>query len=218
MLRSVENNREALTQDRDTCRIGKDAHPFFRQLNQEANPSHRVYELQFSSGKESQYIDRVVAKALEQLSTDEQKTAFAKAMAMSVKINGREGEIPKPCSPKLIELECRFNIKRQGEYGIALTKNGAIEFLQDFGITELSASGFKKRHTRAAYENKFDRLAPFVGKNSLACTYAEWLHLEDFLFEPELPQVLLDLLPEGWTVPSGDDPRGNLPRETDSPS
>lgn len=152
----------------------------------------------------AEYIARIATK-VKQLPTSEQKVAFAKAMAMSVALDKRGLEIPKPCSPGLIEFESRFRIRHQKELGIILGKDAAIEFLRDFGITELPPSGFKRRQTRAAYESKFDRGAPIVN-SALTCTYAEWLHLENFLFEPELPQSLLDLLPEGWTVPSGDDP------------
>ncbi|MEM8721820.1 MAG: hypothetical protein AAGE84_21395 [Cyanobacteria bacterium P01_G01_bin.39] len=34
-----------------------------------------------------------------------------------------------------------------------------------------------------------------VGRRQLICTYAEWLHLEGFLFEPEFPEVLVQYLP-----------------------
>lgn len=145
----------------------------------------------------STYIQTVVTKILGRLRTDELKESFAKAMYMSVKL-GKSNPV-RACHPSQIQDETRLNPKIQKEYGIVLNKDSAIFFLEDFRGGEISASSFKKRHTRVSYAAKFNRRNPAVtGKKSMICTYAEWLVQEDFLFEPELPQELISLIPQDW--------------------
>ncbi|MBW4473978.1 MAG: hypothetical protein KME45_26930 [Stenomitos rutilans HA7619-LM2] len=133
--------------------------------------------------------------------TDEAKRNYAKAMMMAVNLGDmREAS---PCHPEQIYKECRFNASAQREYKIVLSKDDAVDFLKSFCATDISETGFKRTHTRATYEQKFSRISWKAGRRSMLCTYAEWLYMHDYLFEPRLPKQLVDLVPDGWKPPIG---------------
>lgn len=147
------------------------------------------------------YIERLVEETLPKLQTLELRTSYARALLMSVELNEANPETPRPCSPEQIRAVCGFNTAAQKRYSISLDKTAAIKFFEDFMDPEFSGSSFRKRNTAKRYEELFGRLATLGKRKGLICTYAEWLHLEDFLFEPELPPSIVDLL-NGWKVPS----------------
>lgn len=149
----------------------------------------------------SSYIDREVERVLGGLATDALRENYAKAMVMSANL-GDLG-LASPCHPQQIYQVCRFNEKMQRSYNIVLSKDDALEFLREFCFQEISDTSFKRAHTRATYEELFKRPCLKSGRRSMLCTYAEWLYMHDYRFEPRLPESLIDLLPEGWKAPPG---------------
>jgi hypothetical protein len=164
-----------------------------------------------SQRSQSNFLDDSVIEQLRLLPTDAQKTAFAQAMYMSVKLDKTEGVPPRPRSPFLISEYCRFNTRQQKQLRIVLDKRDAIEFLNNFGLPIGSESSFKRTHSRISYEELFQRSAPVTGGKNLVCTYAEWLHMESYNFEPQLPEELISFLPENWELPDPNSPKGNPP-------
>ena len=149
----------------------------------------------------SSYIDRAVERVLGGLATDDLRQNYAKAMVMSANLG--DLSLISPCHPQQIYKDCRFNSSMQRSYDIVLSKDDALEFLADFCFQEISDTSFKRAHTRTTYEEKFNRPCFKAGRRSMLCTYAEWLYMHDYLFEPQLPEALIDLLPEGWKSPPG---------------
>jgi hypothetical protein len=126
---------------------------------------------------------------LQRLTTKDQKIAFAKALQESITLDVNGGAKPRPASPFDIEQHFGFSLEDQKNYRISLCKKDAQIFLKEFGKTGLN-TGFNKRFTEAKYKSFFnrDRCAK-LGK-LLIMTYAEWLHLVNFRFEPDFPPVL----------------------------
>ncbi|MEL6260224.1 MAG: hypothetical protein AAGJ95_04050 [Cyanobacteria bacterium J06554_11] len=150
---------------------------------------------------ESGYIAQKIQETLSRLQTGGQQQAYAKAMVMSANLG--DLNLASPCHSQQIADECRINTYYQREYGLILSKDEAIAFLEDFCTGSIAKAGFKRRHTRLTYEAKFQRPSLKANKRQMLCTYAEWLYQHDYLFEPELPRSLIELLPDGWTKPDG---------------
>jgi hypothetical protein len=146
--------------------------------------------------KESTYIDGVVERAFSFLQNPDQRTAFAKALMMSVRLDRSGSTPPAPFSPREINQECKIALKLQKEFKLILNKADALEFLKNFGLVQLSDSSFKKRHTVLSYKEFFGRDPGIINQRNLVCTYAEWLYLEEFPFEPLLPETIYDYLPD----------------------
>lgn len=149
--------------------------------------------------KGSDYISRVVESALDKLRAEEQRVNFAKALYMSIKLD-LKGAPPQPCGPRQIQQETKFSIEEQRGNGIILTKEDAYDFLVGFGMTSLSKFSFKKKHQGKTLGNLFGRQVS-KSNNNIVCTYAEWLHAANYLFEPQPPADLILLLPENWIPP-----------------
>jgi hypothetical protein len=190
------------------------------------NTSHKIENvipvryLSFSSmtnvdspRSQSNFLNDKILGQLRLLQTDAQKTAFSQAMFMSVKLDTTDSVPPRPRSPFLISAYCRFNTKQQKQLGIVIDKSDAIEFLNNFGLPIGSESSFKRKHSRISYETLFQRSAPATGGKNLVCTYAEWLHMESYNFEPQLPEELINFLPQNWELPDPNLPIGNPPVE-----
>jgi hypothetical protein len=152
-----------------------------------------------------------VIERLNSLQTPQQKRAFAQALYMSIKLDESGTVPPCPISPFLISDQCGFNIKQLKQQHIVLDKDGAIEFLNHFGSRVESVTSFKRKHSRYSYQDFFQRRAPVTGGKNLVCTYAEWLHMESYPFEPELPSELMSYIPDGWELPDPNLPIGNPP-------
>jgi hypothetical protein len=145
----------------------------------------------------SSYIDTKIRENMSSLQGAPLES-YVQAMYMSVKLNKRSTS-PPPCSPFDIEKECGFNLKAQKNYDIIISKDEAIRFLEDFGV-RITQTTFKKTYTADKIAEKLGRPVAKIGI-SPHCTYAEWLHLENFPFEPQLPQILVDLLSKEWKPP-----------------
>ncbi len=154
-------------------------------------------------GTPSAFINKLVEDALKKLPQQEQRISFAKALHMSIKLDQRRTGCPCPCSPQQIYEVTGFHFDYQKESGICLGKADAIDFLRKFGVTSVKPAGFKRRNTKQRYKSVFKRNASVIKGSHLIATYAEWLHLENFEFEPYLPKEILSLLPEGWENPPG---------------
>ncbi len=163
--------------------------------------------------KDSGYIKKVIDSAFKTLNSDNQRIDFARALYMSVKIDRTQENPLRPQSGLAIRSECpALGISSLQGYGILIQKTEARKFLLDFGVPKISATSFSKNHTVNSYEKLFKRKATTVKRETLLCTYAEWIHMYgDFLYEPELPQSVLDLIPEGWEMPDRNSPEGNPP-------
>lgn len=144
----------------------------------------------------SSFIEEVVNEELLKLDNDEQKQAFAKAIKMSIRLDRSGSEPPQPYSAFEIKDRTVFNVRIQKDKKIIIDKDTAIKFLKQFGYTVSSISSFKKKHNKPSYEQFFLRDSAVVGRRQLVCTYAEWLHMEGFLFEPAFPEVLVEYLPD----------------------
>lgn len=158
-------------------------------------------------------IRQVVATNLErQAYNDALRVNYAKAMFMSCKLWYRENDgsrsLRRPCSPNLIKQETGFNHKTQAQYKILIGKTEAAIFLGAMGMV-FAVSTFKKKYTKAIAMEKLDRGIANIAPDShgeptnktLYCTFAEWLYLEDFNYEPTLPPELLALIPSDWQCP-----------------
>lgn len=147
--------------------------------------------------RESSFIAEAVKKALSNFPDNyELRVNFAKAMYMAVKLDKREKRPPRPFNYLQIQSETNIPLDQQYAYSVLLGKEEALNFLTIFGVIT-SASAFRKRHTG---RNMFARFGynPAKVSNKIVCTYAEWLHAENFLFEPQLPPEILELLPDGY--------------------
>lgn len=170
--------------------------PLQPELNPQSNENVRA------ARQDSGYIDGIVSKVMDSFRADNERMVFyAKAMVMSTNL----GDLTKvsPCHPKQVYGECRFNTEIQKRYGLVLSKDEAIKFLADFTGSPIAEAGFKRKHTRLTYEEKFKRTSVRAYKRQMLCTYAEWLYMHDYKFEPRLPRELIDILPEGWQNPAG---------------
>lgn len=167
-----------------------------------------------ASRSPSQLLNKFIEKTLASIPNREVKENYAKAMIMATRLwFGTQSEsetqggiiLRRPCSPEHIRIETRFNYKDQSAFKILVRKANAPEFLADMGKNISSESSFKKSYSNERASNMLGRQAASLGGNMLVCTYAEWLYMEDFAFEPLLPQELFELIP-GWQCP---DPEGN---------
>ena len=154
-----------------------------------------------ASRQVSGYIGKIIEDTLNQLRTDDQRMFYAQAMVMSANLG--DLKLASPCHPDQIFRDCRFNITYQREYGLILSKDDAIKFLEDFCSGKIAKPSFKRKHTRDSYKKRFKRNCPVAYRRQMLCTYAEWLYQHDYVFEPQLPQYLIDLLPDDWEKPSG---------------
>jgi hypothetical protein len=162
----------------------------------------------------SELLNKSIEIMLALIRNDEVKANYAKAVIMATKLwVGNQSDVQKkdgsllrrPCSSEHIRIETSFNYKDQRAYRILLNKTEAIEFLEDMGKVIDAKSSFKKTYSNEKASSNLGRKAVSLGGKMLVCTYAEWLYMEDFAFEPALPQVLFDLIPQGWKCP---DPEG----------
>lgn len=134
-------------------------------------------------------LEQLATENLQKLATADQQIAFAKALKESITLDMNGSITPKPASPYDIRQHYGFSLEDQKNYRICLCKKDALTFLKEFGKTGLN-TGFNKRFTEAKYKSVFNRdKCAKVGK-AIILTYAEWLHLVDFRFEPEFPSVL----------------------------
>lgn len=154
-----------------------------------------------ASRQVSGYIAKVIENTLEHLRTEEQRMFYAQAMVMSANLGDLDQA--SPCHPNQIFRDCRFNVTYQREYGLVLSKDDAIKFLEDFCSGTIPKPSFKRKHTRDSYKQRFKRKCVIANRRQMLCTYAEWLYQHDYVFEPELPTSLIDLLPQGWKKPAG---------------
>jgi hypothetical protein len=160
----------------------------------------------------------VEANLLKQVNNDALQVNYAKAMVMSCRLwyKGSGGSsLRRPCSPGLIKHETSLNIKTQAPYKILITKHEAAIFLVSMGHS-IAVSTFKKKYTKAIAEERLDRVVATIGNKAtdnatLYCTFAEWLYLEDFAYEPSLPPALLELIPTDWQCPDPETEGVNLP-------
>jgi hypothetical protein len=134
-------------------------------------------------------LEQLATENLQKFVTEDQKIAFAQALQASISLDMNGSTPPKPVSPYDISQRYGFSLEDQKNYRISLCKKDALTFLQEFGKTGLN-TGFNKRFTESKYKLFFDRdRCAKVGK-AIILTYAEWLHLADFRFEPVFPSVL----------------------------
>lgn len=166
-----------------------------------SNDPQRSSDPQEGNGRPtSNYIARICRNMLSVV-PDEARQQYAKAMLMSIKLGDSSRALP--CSPRQILRECLFRPEIQSKYKILLNKASAIQFLSEFCGASISESSFNRRYTVQSYEHKFHRKATKVGKRRLLCTYAEWLYMFDYPFEPNFPRDLESFLPDGWEPPAG---------------
>jgi hypothetical protein len=166
-----------------------------------------------SSALTFESINQVIAaNLLLQANNDALRINYAKAMFMSCKLWYENDDVSRslrrPCSPNLIKQETGFNNKTQAQYKILIGKTEAAIFLGAMGMV-FAVSTFKKKYTKAIATEKLDRGVVGIASEShgeptnktLYCTFAEWLYLEDFKYEPTLPPELLALIPSDWQCP-----------------
>jgi hypothetical protein len=138
-------------------------------------------------------LEQLATENLQKLTTEDQKIAFARALQESITLDVNGSKPPKPASPYDISQHHGFSLEDQKNYRISLCKKDALIFLKEFGKTGLN-TGFNKRFTEAKYKLFFNRdRCARVGR-AIILTYAEWLHLADFRFEPDFPSVLAEYL------------------------
>ena len=134
-------------------------------------------------------LEQLATENLRRLATEDQKIAFAKALKESITLDVNGSITPSPSSPYDITQHYGFSLEDQKNYRISLCKKDAQTFLKEFGKTGLN-TGFNKRFTESKYKIFFKRAKCAKVGRAIILTYAEWLHLVDFRFEPKFPSVL----------------------------
>lgn len=144
------------------------------------------------SVKYSLYIDDRAIEALTTLPTADQKLAFAKALKRSITLD-IDGNIPlAPSSVEDIAKLHGFSPRIQREFGLALNKQEAKKFLANFGYPVNKS--FDKLYSKTEYHDMFGKEPTIINKRQILLTYAEWLHLVNFEFQPEIPDSIASLL------------------------
>ncbi len=167
-----------------------------------------------------QILNKQIETTLAGIGNNEVKANYAKAVIMATKLwssvpSESEGKgqivLQRPCSAEHIKIETRLNYEDLRGFQLLLVKNDAIKFLKDMGKPIKSESSFSRSYSKKTAGKKLDRKAAAIG-DTLVCTYAEWLYMTDFAFEPLLPEVVFQLIPEGWKCPDPEGtPEANLP-------
>ncbi len=131
------------------------------------------------------YVLNYVTTALESLSTEDQRRAFAIALSMSMKM-GSKTELFTPLD---IRDRVGFGLSTQQSLGISLSKKSALDFLNDIGIT-VAPSLFRHWFSADRYERFFGRKPAITRGRVILLTYAEWLYLVDNPIQIDLPEII----------------------------
>ena len=128
-------------------------------------------------------------ETLDSFRSNEQKICLATAMAMSIDVEHLYSWID-------IKNTTKFDVHQQRVYGICLKKSEARMLIKEHAAFEFGEHAFKKRFTKAAYIDRFDREPPLGPKKALLATFAEWLHFSGHhCFPLQLPEELQQWLP-----------------------
>ena len=138
-------------------------------------------------------LKAVLDKILE-IPEDGLRGDYARALWDSIQMD-KERTPPKPRSPQQIAEFHGVNIEDQVEYGVSVTKKGAVEFLTLYG-KRMRRERFYKRVTAESYKSHFGRRVSRLGQKAIVLTYAEVQHITGYGSQMPFPQELKKYLKE----------------------
>lgn len=144
-----------------------------------------------SNQRKSSFIEERAKEVLQRLGTNQLKQAYAQALKKSITLD-IDNKRPGPSTVVDLYDLYGFDPKLQRSYFVSLNKQGAKLFLEDMGFDV--KTNFDKIFNRPAYQELFGKDAFTVGKRQMILSYAEWLHLVKYEFEPEYPKFLQQYL------------------------
>lgn len=126
------------------------------------------------------------------LPSDHLQTNLALALQASILID-TDNAPPQPYSPARIAQDFGLPIAVQRQYNICLTKDTALEFMNQLGIA-LTQDKVRRQFTEKKYQKLFDRPISTDGKRPYVFTYAEVLHMQELATMLPFPTGLGHLL------------------------
>ncbi len=117
---------------------------------------------------------------------------LAHALNASIQIDV-ENDPPQPYSPSDIATDFGVPISIQRQYSICLTKDTALEFMNQLGIA-LTKDKLRKQFSERRYNELFGRPISSDGIKPFVFTYAEVLHMQELAIMIPFPSELNYLL------------------------
>jgi hypothetical protein len=138
--------------------------------------------------KNNSFIEKHAREIFNTLSSENLKSAYANALKASLTIDYSNSEKPNTKSADDLSSQFGFSIDIQKDWFLILGKRDAKIFLSEIGYPV--KSNFDQIFNRDRYYSVFNKFPVRFRKNAMVLTYAEWLQLVNFPFEPDFPKFL----------------------------